>query len=149
MTIKLKILKNGVQTHGATSDQFESIEAFEVWKQQCIDNNVWGKPERWVQDSPMSPLSAEEKTKAKANRKVKGPLGEDITEYQFEAEYVIDVKDITAEIDAEKAKKTKKDKDRKDRVTSLKAIDWSKIKNFNDALPILQALVNEQLKDEV
>ena len=148
MTIQIKILKNGVQTHGATSAQFENMEAFETWKQSCIDSNVWGKPERWVQDTPMSPLSAEEKTKAKANRKVKGPTGEDITEYQFEAEYTIDIKDITSEVKAEKDKKDKKDKDRKDRVTSLKAIDWTKIKNFNDALPILQALVNEQLKDE-
>ena len=148
MTLKLKILKNGVQTHGAESSQFESLEAFEAWKQACIDSNVWGKPERWIQDTPMKPLTEEEKAKAKANRKVKGPLGEDITEYQFEAEYQIDIKDITTEVKAEKDKKDKKDKDRKDRVTSLKAIDWSKIKNFNDALPILQALVAEQLKEE-
>lgn len=30
MTIQLKILKNGVQTHGATSAQFENMEAFEI-----------------------------------------------------------------------------------------------------------------------
>lgn len=143
--VQIKNKANEVTHEG----QFKTQGEVDAWVVQCEAVQAWGKPERWVQDSPMKPLSAEEKTKAKANRKVKGPLGEDITEYQFEAEYVIDVKDITAEIDAEKAKKTKKDKDRKDRVKSLKDIDWSKIKNFNDALPILQALVNEQLKDDV
>lgn len=142
---KLSIKKNNEVVQHCN---FESDEAMQAFIQLLADQAPWGLPERWVQDSPMSPLSAEEKAKAKANRKVKGPLGEDITEYQFEAEYVIDVKDITVEIDAEKAKKDKKDKDRKDRVKSLKNIYWAKIKNFNDALPILQALVNEQLKDD-
>lgn len=137
--------KNGENGSG----QKATMEELNQWIEETTQMGIWGKPERWVTDTPTSPLSAEEKTKAKANRKVKGPTGEDITEYQFEAEYQIDIKDITAEIKAEKDKKDKKDKDRKDRVTSLKAIDWAKIKNFNDALPILQALVNEQIKDDV
>lgn len=142
---KLSIIKNGQVVQFANFDNDQAIEDF---KEVLAKGEAWGKSERWVQDTHMNPLSAEEKSKSKANRKVKGPTGEDITEYQFEAEYQIDIKDITSEIKAEKDKKDKKDKDRKDRVTSLKAIDWAKIKNFNDALPILQALVNEQLKDE-
>lgn len=141
----VKVLKNNEVVQPVRFDNDESMNA---WLQMLAETHAWGKPERWIQDTPMSPLSAEEKTKAKANRKVKGPTGEDITEYQFEAEYQIDIKDITSEIKAEKDKKDKKEKDRKDRVTSLKAIDWTKIKNFNDALPILQALVNEKLKDD-
>lgn len=142
--VQIKNKANEVTHEG----QFASQSEVDAWIVQCEAVQAWGKSERWIQDTPMNPLSAEEKTKAKANRKVKGPTGEDITEYQFEAEYQIDIKDITSEIKAEKDKKDKKEKDRKDRVTSLKNIDWAKIKNFNDALPILQALVNEQLKDD-
>lgn len=142
---KLSVIKNGTSVHDV---RFEDDKTMQDFIEMLASTGAWGKPERWIQDTPMSPLSAEEKTKAKANRKVKGPTGEDITEYQFEAEYQIDIKDITSEVKAEKDKKDKKEKDRKDRVTSLKAIDWAKIKNFNDVIPILQALVNEQLKDD-
>lgn len=144
---KFSILKNNQVVQTVKFDNDQAIEDFKKVLEK--GDSGWGLPERWVADTPMNPLSEEEKTKAKANRKVKGPTGEDITEYQFEAEYQIDIKDITSEIKAEKDKKDKKEKDRKDQVTSLKAIDWAKIKNFNDAIPILQALVNEQLKDEV
>lgn len=144
LKVKIKNKANEVTHEG----QFTTQPEVDAWIVQCEAVQAWGKSERWIQDTHMNPLSAEEKAKAKANRVVKGPMGEDITEYQFEAEYKIDIKDITSEIKAEKDKKDKKDKDRKDRVTSLKAIDWAKIKNFNDAIPILQALVNEQLKDD-
>ncbi len=143
--VQIKNKANEVTHEG----QFKTQGEVDAWVLECEAVSAWGQKERWIQDTPMKPLTEEEKAKAKANRKVKGPLGEDITEYQFEAEYVIDVKDITVEVEAEKTKKDKKDKDRKDRVKSLKNIDWAKIKNFNDALPILQALVNEQLKDDV
>lgn len=142
---KLSVIKNNISIQDCI---FEDDKTMQDFIEMLANTEAWGKPERWIQDTPMSPLSAEEKAKAKANRVVKGPMGEDITEYQFEAEYKIDIKDITAEVKSEKDKKDKKEKDRKDRVTSLKNIDWAKIKNFNDALPILQALVNEQLKDD-
>ena len=143
---KISVIKNGASVQDV---RFEDDKTMQDFIEMLASTGAWGKPERWIQDTPMKPLSVEEKAKAKANRKVKGPTGEDITEYQFEAEYKIETKDITAEIEAEKTKKQKKENDRKDRVTSLKAIDWAKIKNFNDAIPILQALVNEQLKDDV
>lgn len=103
MTIKLKILKNGVQTHGATSNQFESLEAFEVWKQNCIDSNVWGLPERPELDEMGEP-----------------------TGVILPSEYEIVIEDITAEIEAEKKAKADKEKRKKDRKDSRKAIDWSK-----------------------
>lgn len=144
LKVQIKNKTNEVTHEG----QFTSQPDADAWIVQCEAAQAWGKPERWIQDTSMSPLSEEEKAKAKNTRVIKGPMDEDITEYQFEAEYQIDIKDITAEIEAEKTKKQKKENDRKDRVTSLKAIDWTKVKNFNDAIPILQALVNEQLKDD-
>lgn len=143
LKVKIKNKANEVTHEG----QFASQSEVDAWVVQCEAVQAWGKPERWVTDSPMNPLSDAEKAKAKEVR-VREELGKPITEYRFEAEYTIDVKDISAEVKAEKDKKKKKEDDRKTRVTSLKAIDWSKIKNFNDALPILQALVAEQLKDE-
>ena len=91
MTKKL-IVKNklGVQTHGADSSQFESIEAFEAWKQQCIESNVWGMSERWAQDTPMNPLSEEDKAKAIESRTVE-VMGEQVTEYLLPSEYQINL----------------------------------------------------------
>ena len=132
---------------GDTWSEFETLEKANVWIDSLKNTGAWGKPERWVEDTHLSPLSEEEKKKAKEVR-VREVLGQNITEYRFEAEYTIDIKDISAEVKDKKDKKDKKEKDKKDRVTSLKAIDWAKIKNFNDAIPILQALVAEQLKDD-
>lgn len=143
LKVKIKNKANEVTHEG----QFKTQGEVDQWIAQCEAVEAWGKPERWLQDTPLAPLSEDEKKKAKEVR-VREVLGENVTEYRFDAEYSIDIKDISAEVKAEKDKKDKKEKDKKDRVTSLKAIDWSKIKNFNDAIPILQALVNEQLKDE-
>lgn len=143
LKVQIKNQQN-VVTHKA---KFETQAEVDAWKEQCEAVQAWGKPERWLQDTPLTPLSEDEKKKAKEVR-VREVLGENVTEYRFDAEYSIDIKDISAEVKAEKDKKDKKEKNKKDRVTSLKAIDWSKIKNFNDAIPILQALVAEQLKDE-
>lgn len=141
--VQIKNKANEVTHEG----RFASQPEVDAWVGQCEAVSAWGQKERWIQDTPLTPLSEDEKKKAKEVR-VREVLGENVTEYRFDAEYSIDIKDITTEVKAEKDKKDKKDKDKKDRVTSLKNIEWAKIKNFNDAIPILQALVNEQIKDE-
>ena len=147
MTKKL-IVKNklGVQTHGADSSQFESIEAFEAWKQQCIDSNVWGKGERWLQDTPMSPLSDDEKAKAKKKRKVE-VMGEEVEEYFFEAEYQIDVQDITAEIQAEKQAKEAKKLAKEKRKDERKKLDWNKINTVAELKAIVKNLAEDKDED--
>ncbi len=102
MTKKL-IVKNklGVQTHGADSSQFESIEAFEAWKQQCIDSNVWGLPERWVADTPMTPLREEDKASALDFRDVE-VMGVEVTEYLLPSEYEVVIEDISAQVEQER-----------------------------------------------
>ena len=120
MTLKLKILKNGVQTHGAESSQFESIEAFEAWKQQCIDSNVWGLPERPELDA----------------------LGEP-TGVVLPAEYTVEVEDLTEQVKAEKAAKEAKDKAKAERKDSRKALDWSKINTVAELKAIVKNLVVE------
>ena len=159
MNLKLKVLKNGVQTHGAESSQFESIEAFEAWKQQCIDSNVWGKPERWLQDSPMSPLSEEEKAKSTKNRVVelspevpesKDEDGNVIpaipavlgTEYYFQAEYVVETEDITAKIEAEKLAKEEKKKAKEKRSSDLSKIDWSKTMTVKQLQEVVKSILD-------
>lgn len=139
-TLKLKILKNGQQTHSAESSQFESLEAFEAWKYDCIDNNVWGKPERWVVDSPMSPLSEEEKATALESRSVE-VMGETLVEYKFAAEYTIEIQDITAEVQAEKAAKEAKKIAKEKRKTDRKTIDWSKTMTVKQLQDVVKALV--------
>ena len=60
-----------------------------------------GLPDRWVPDTALSPLSDEEKAKATETRVV-----DEGTEYFFPAEYTIEIIDITAEIEQEKAQIT-------------------------------------------
>ena len=145
-TLKLKILKNGKQTHGADSSQFESIEAFEVWKQQCIESNVWGKGERWLVDSVQTPLSEEDKAKAIETRTVE-VMGEQVTEYKFAAEYSIDIKDITAEIRAEKQAKEAKKLAKEKRKADRKVIDWSKNLTTKQLQEIVKNLVEDKGED--
>lgn len=118
----VKVIKNGQVVQLAKFDNDADMNA---WIQMLADTGAWGKPQRWLADTPISPLSEEEKAKAKKKRKVE-VMGEEVEEYFFEADYEIDVKDITAEIEAEKqvkeAKKLAKEKRKADR----KAIDWSK-----------------------
>lgn len=135
MTLKLKILKNGIQTHGATSDQFDSLEAFEAWKQQCIDSNVWVLPERWLQDTPLAPLTEEQKAQAIETRTVE-VMGEMVTEYKMAAEYSVDIEDITAQVQTEKAAKEA-------RKGARKALDWSKINTVAELKAIVKNLIEE------
>lgn len=100
MTIKLKVLKNGIQTHGAESSQFESIEAFEAWKQDCIGKNYWGKPERWVAEDQLV-SEGENIDNSIAMMSEMTSFGE-IKLYKFAAEYTVEVVDITAEVAAAK-----------------------------------------------
>ena len=120
MTLKLKILKNGVQTHGATSDQFESIEAFEAWKQQCIDSNVWGLPERPELNEMGEP-----------------------TGVVLPAEYTLEIKDISAEIEAEKQAKEAKKLAKEKRKDARKKFDWNKINSIAELKAIVKSLAEE------
>lgn len=121
MTKKL-IIKNkaGVQTHGATSDQFDSLESFEAWKQNCIDSNVWGLPERPELDEMGEP-----------------------TGVILPSEYEVVIEDITQEIEAEKKAKADKEKRKKDRKDSRKVIDWSKNPTTKQLQEIVKTLVEE------
>lgn len=123
---KVSIKKQGIETHGA---QMEDPTA---WIAQEVANNSWGKPDRWLPDSPLNPLSDEEKAKAQESRKVivkeakpesivqvqkeledGSIVTEDVVtpaqeeesymEYFFPAEYTIEIEDITAQLEQEKA----------------------------------------------
>ena len=144
MTKKL-IVKNklGVQTHGADSSQFESIEAFEAWKQQCIESNVWGKSERWLVDSVQTPLSEEDKAKAIETRTTE-VMGQEVVEYRIPAEYTIDVQDITAEIQAEKQAKEAKKLAKEKRKDERKKVDWSKNLTTKQLQEIVKSLVEDK-----
>ena len=81
-----------------TWNQCESLDELNKWIEKVKATNAWGFPDRWILDSPMSPLSDEEKAKATETRVV-----DEVTEYFFPAEYTIEITDITAEIEQEKA----------------------------------------------
>ena len=136
---KLSIKKNNEVVQHCN---FESDEAMQAFIQLLADQAPWGKPERWVKDTPMSPLSDEDKAKALETRTV-DVMGEQVKEYKLGAEYEIDIKDITAEVKAEKqakeAKKLAKEKRKDDR----KKLDWSKINSIAELKAIVKSLVEE------
>ena len=139
---KIKIINNKSkqQTHGA---QFESLTEAQSWIALCESNQSWGLPERWLADTPMNPLSEEEKAKAKNKRKVE-VMGEEVEEYFFEADYQIDVKDITAEVQAEKAAKEAKKLAKEKRKADRKAVDWSKNLTTKQLQEIVKSLVEDK-----
>ena len=85
---RVKIIqKNGQPTFSEKEDPTQ-------WIADCVASNAWGLPDRWLSDSPMSPLSNEEKAKATDTRVVDNGLGEEVTEYFFPAEYTIEIEDL-------------------------------------------------------
>lgn len=73
---------------------------------------------------------------------------ESAKEVNHPSEYLIEMVDITAEVQAKKNKADKKDKDRKNRVKDLRAIDFKNINNVADLKPILKSIIDEILKDD-
>lgn len=102
----------------------------------------WGLPERWLQDTPMSPLTEEQKAAALETRTVE-VMGEMVTEYKMAAEYTVDIEDITAQVQTEKAAKEAREKRKKYRKDSRKAIDWSKNLSTKQLQEIVKNLIEE------
>lgn len=93
----------------------------------------WGKPERWVR------ATDEDITAALETRQVESMPGEFVTEYRLASEYTIEVTDITAEVDAAKAKE-KKHKEAEDR---FKALDiTAKLQSATNVAQLKQALLD-------
>lgn len=91
-------------TNHVKNENFQAdFEDPTAWITQEVANNSWGLPERWLSDTALSPLSDEEKAKAIDTRVVNDGLGNGWTEYLFPAEYTIEIQDITAQVEAEKA----------------------------------------------
>jgi hypothetical protein len=108
--MKKVIIKNkqGIQTHGAR------LENPAEWLTQGIAANWWGKPERWVREGDEDITAAVETREVEITPAVFDDEGQEITpaetvtEYKLAAEYTIEVEDITAEIEAQKAKEQEK-----------------------------------------
>lgn len=79
---------------------------------------------------------------------IRNDLGEIIETIHHEAEYLVEVQDITVEVEAQKKKEETKKTDRVGRVDKLKAIDWNLVTTFNDQQKILKWLVKEAIKDD-
>lgn len=126
---KLIIKKQGLEVQHC---KFDDEQVMQDFIKLLADQAPWGKPDRWLPYSPMSPLSDEEKAKAKESRKVivkeakpesivqvqkeledGSIVTEDVVipaveeesymEYFFPAEYTIEIEDITAQVETEKA----------------------------------------------
>lgn len=65
-----------------------------------------------------------------------------------EAEYIVEVLDITEELKAERTKKETKHADRLTRIEQLKAINWAEIDTVKELREIVKLLAKEAIKDE-
>jgi|LakMenEpi03Aug12_release.lakeMendotaPanAssembly.Ray.scaffolds.fasta_scaffold561399_3 hypothetical protein len=97
---KLIIKKEGLEVQQCL---FENEQSMQDFIKLLADQAPWGKPDRWIADTLLSPLTEEEKAKATDTRVVNDGLGNGWTEYFFPAEYTIEIEDITAQIEAEQA----------------------------------------------
>lgn len=133
---KVIIKKQGIQTHGA------EMQDPTEWINACIQNNCWGLPDRWVQDSELSPLSDEEKTNATETREVE-VMGEMVTEYFFPAEYSIEIEDITEEVEQQKANA--------EALAYLAETDWMMIRELENGKPMPEEvkIKRQEARDKV
>lgn len=136
---RLSIKKNGQEVQFANFDNDQAIEDF---KQVLASGESWGLPERWLQDTPLAPLTEEQKAQAIETRTVE-VMGEMVTEYKMAAEYSVDIEDITAQVQTEKAAKEAREKRKKDRKGARKALDWSKINTVAELKAIVKNLIEE------
>lgn len=99
MITRILVTQKDGQKFKADSSQFpnSSFENLEQWKQTQIQNNAWGKPERWVR-----PDSGEDLSQALTSRPIEGE-DEGNLEYKMPAEYTVEESDVTEEIEGQKA----------------------------------------------
>lgn len=109
-----------------------------AWIAQEVANNSWGLPDRWLPDSPLNPLSDEEKAKATDTRVV-----DEVTEYFFPAEYTIEIEDITAQLEQEKANA--------EALKYLAETDWLMIRELETGKPMPEEIKikRQEARDKV
>lgn len=102
------------------SASFETQEEADNWIASQIENNCWGKSERWVKESD------EDVSQALETRNVQ-VLENSITEYKLAAEYTIEQEDITAQLTQEQTNK--------EALQYLADTDWYIIREMDEGTP--------------
>lgn len=98
--IKVKVLKNNEIVQFV---KFETQDKADAWIEMLAETASWGKPDRWISDLPLSPLSDEEKALATSVLEIDDPILGFYKKYFFPAEYTIEIEDITEQVEAELA----------------------------------------------
>lgn len=142
--IKISISRNNQVTNQAN---FQTQAEADAWLAQEVANKSFGKPAGFYPISQLSPEELAQETSRKEVDELGNPLMEVMVE--IPAQYSVATEDITAQVEAEKAKEAQKKADRSNRVVNLKSIDWSKNLSNVQMQAILKALVEDNLKDEV
>lgn len=122
MKLKLEIKKESIVVQTAFFDTLESLNSF---LEVLSSGEAWGKPERWLRDSAIYPLSEEEKASAIETRLVLD-MESEVTEYKFPSEYLTTIEDITLE------------SEKQDRITHKINIGQITDKACNDVFMLIQ-----------
>ena len=141
MKYKIQIISYG-QVWG---DPFREVdEEGKLYIEKAALEGKWGRQQRTQLDSPLSPISDEEKASAISSKVIDG-----ITEYTFAKEYEIIVEDITAAYEAEQlAIKTDREQRDLDNAEVKGMLTWIKDHPTMEAKlkKILKVLIKETLK---
>lgn len=91
--VNVTVLDGSIEYGGKV---FDTISSANNWIQKQVDNNSWGKPDRWELETDGTHTNT---------REVDNGLGETITEYFFPAEYTYEIHDITEQYNKDQARK--------------------------------------------
>lgn len=121
--MKKVTIKNlaGIQTHGA------EIEDPTAWIAECVANNWWGKPERFVlhKDEPMA--EAYDDADVLEEKVEQDSFGVDVKMVKLKAEYTIEIEDITAQVEQERVNQ--------EALAYLASTDWYIIREMDQGTP--------------
>lgn len=141
---RVKVFKNGVQTHGA---EFVDPTA---WVAEQIEANAWGKPDRWLFELEAL-AQGEDLTRAIETADELDPLTQEpVKKYRFAPEYTVEVSDITAEFTAKETKKAELKalfKNLRDFLKKASPTAAERNQAFGDLLKIYLRLMNEEVGD--
>jgi hypothetical protein len=146
--IKVKIIKNGIQTHGA---QFNTQAEAQAWIAEGTAQEWWGKPaytevipaKKELQEVILSPevLDEDGNIITPAIKEMQEIVVQEETTIEHPAEFEVQIEDITAEIEAQKAI---------DRALKLLSdTDWMVIRQSETGIPVPQEVSNQRAQARI
>lgn len=130
--MKKVIIKNKQGIIGWGSEMLDPTQ----WIADCIASNAWGKPERWVlhKDEPMA--EAYDEADVLEERIVDGLDGTSHKEVKLKAEYLVEIEDISAQVEQERINA--------EALAYLASTDWMVLRSIDNGIPYPEEIKAER-----